>query len=161
GVAFIIPPVCEVPAGTFLMGSTQKGVHISEKPQCAINVAAFAIGTYPVTVAEYLLAVTAGAVPEPQDPSTGQGREYLHASRFTWTQQQQRPDHPVVCVTWNDARDYCQWLTRMTGDQWRLPTEAEWEKAARWDAAKQRARKYPWGERWDAQRANVIVTGPR
>ncbi len=153
GVAFITPPVCAVPAGMFLMGSDHKNAHISEKPQCPIIVATFEIGGYPVTVAEYARAVAAGAVPVPEAPNDN--RDYLDLQRFTWAEQQQRPDHPVVCVTWDNARDYCHWLAQVTGQPWRLPTEAEWEKAARWDDAKSHARRYPWGDRWNPTRANV------
>ncbi|MBA3823201.1 MAG: SUMF1/EgtB/PvdO family nonheme iron enzyme [Ktedonobacterales bacterium] len=153
GVPYILPPVCAVPAGKFTMGSTQDDQEASddEKPQYRIEVGAFEIGTYPVTVAEYALAVIAGAVPVPQEPSD---------KRFTWAEQQKRADHPVVCVTWENARDYCRWLTKMTGQLWRLPTEAEWEKAARWDAAQNHTRKYPWGDTWDKARANTSDGGP-
>jgi formylglycine-generating enzyme required for sulfatase activity len=73
-----------------------------------------------------------------------------------WSRQQQRPDHPLVNVTWHDALAYVQWLAQVTGEPWRLPTEAEWEKAARGTDR----RIYPWGNQWDRTRANTEDGGP-
>ena len=69
---------------------------------------------------------------------------------MSWqTQLRQRLDHPVVMVSWWDAAAYAQWLAECTGQPWRLPSEAEWEKAASWDAATGTARLYPWGDAFD------------
>lgn len=154
-VSFIIPPVCQVAAGKFTMGSDPNDpqAYDQEKGQYSIPVGAFEIGMYPVTVAEYALAVQAGAVPVPP----GKDDE-----RYGWKQQQEHPDHPVVRVTWEDAWKYMQWLANVTGQPWRLPTEAEWEKAARWDTSVNppHARIYPWGDQWDKTRANTSDGGP-
>ncbi len=149
GVSFIIPPVCQVPAGKFTMGSAQDDPQAfdDEKPQYSVFVGDFEIGAYPVTVAEYALAVQAGAVPAPQGDDD---------ERYGWKQQQQHPDHPVVRVSWQDAQKYVQWLAGVTGQLWRLPTEAEWEKAARGTDG----RIYPWGNQWDKARANTRDGGP-
>jgi formylglycine-generating enzyme required for sulfatase activity len=66
-------------------------------------------------------------------------------------------DHPVVCVRWIDAIDYISWLKRSTGQSWRLPTEAEWEKAARWDHSRGKGepRIYPWGNKFESRRCNT------
>jgi len=70
---------------------------------------------------------------------------------ITWVYQLQRLDAPVACISWAEATAYAAWLARLTGQAWRLPTEAEWEKAARGADG----RRYPWGNQWDSSRANV------
>src|SRR3989304_9130409 len=61
-------------------------------------------------------------------------------------------NHPVVYVSWEDANAYCSWANR------RLPTEAEWEKAASWDEVNQIKHVYPWGDEMDCSLANCIGT---
>ena len=123
GVAFIVPPVCQVAAGEFLLGSDPRRdnqAQPEEQPQHRVTLAAFAIGRFPVTVAEYACFV--------EDARAGQRQPQQ------WANQMQKLDHPVTSVSWDDAVAYAAWLARQTGQPWRLPTEAEWEKAARWDA---------------------------
>ncbi len=120
-----------------------------ETPQHRVDVSTFQIAKYPVTVAEYALAVRAGGV---REPPAWRPSEHLIKSGWvdeesTWASQRQHPDHPVVCVSWNDARKYIEWLVNATGQRgWRLPTEAEREKAARWDAQRDVSRMYPWND---------------
>lgn len=148
----ILPPLIEVPAGPFLMGtdlSREPVASRSETPQHRVDLAAFQIGKYPVTVVEYAMAVHAGAVPEP-----------LERYHISWQKQLQRLDHPVVLVSWRGAMSYVTWLREMTGDPgWRLSTEAEWEKAARWDAQAGVSRTYPWGDSFDKHRCNTERSG--
>jgi formylglycine-generating enzyme required for sulfatase activity len=168
GMEFILPPTCHVVAGAFDMGSTDtdKEAKAYEKPQYRIPVGAFAIGTFPVTVAEYAYYLKANpgvdAPPAYTYPKHASWlAKKLRGASVTWDVQRQRPDHPVMCVSWFSGRDYAAWLGRTTGQPWRLPTEAEWEKAARWDVAAQHARIYPWGDTFDKTRANTQEGGPK
>jgi formylglycine-generating enzyme required for sulfatase activity len=80
---------------------------------------------------------------------SAKSREHPHY----WSDAQyNNPSQPVVGVTWFEANAYCAWLAEITGCAFRLPTEVEWEAAAR--SADGRA--YPWGNEWDATRANTI-----
>jgi serine/threonine-protein kinase len=113
-----------VPAGKFLMGSNNN----DEKPQHTVELSEYFIGKYPVTNLEYQAFV----------------RDAKYKSPEGWNGDQfpaKKGNHPVVRVSWNDARAFCKWLSQKTGKQHRLPTEAEWEKAARGTDG----RKYPWG----------------
>src|SRR5262249_42239550 len=95
-----------------------------------VTLSDFWIDRTEVTVAAYEQCVTAGYCHEPPF-STG-------AARL------KQPDFPVVLVTWFDAKRYCEWRNE------RLPTEAEWERAARGPSG----RRYPWGNVWNASLAN-------
>jgi formylglycine-generating enzyme required for sulfatase activity len=114
-----------------------------ERPQHKVQVRAYQIGAYPVTVAEYTCFVRSGYPP----PNRWQA------------QLEQGLDHPVSHLSWEDAFAYATWLATVTGAPWRLPTEAEWEKAARWDTRRKRARKYPWGDDFDPGKTNTSEGG--
>jgi formylglycine-generating enzyme required for sulfatase activity len=136
-----------LPAGRFQMGSPpdEPGRDAAEGPRHAVVIGqAFAISEYDVTRADYasFVAATGYAVEKPRcdwrDPRS-QGASI-----------RQGPDEPVVCVSWADARAYAAWLSRRTGKPYRLPSEAEWEYAAR--AGSTTAR--PWGPELTRDHAN-------
>jgi formylglycine-generating enzyme required for sulfatase activity len=135
------PEWVTVPAGEFWMGS-EKG-HENEKPVHHVFVTDFQIARVPITNAQYVLFVAEGKVVPPHDWRGGQppkGKE----------------NHPVVNVSWYDAQAYCQWLSKKIGRTVRLPTEAEWEKAARGD---QDQSEYPWGDAWEDLKCNSQELG--
>ena len=126
-----------VPAGKFLMGSTDDEYY-DEKPQHTVELSEYLIGKHPVTNLEYQAFVRDAKYKEPED----------------WENDQfptKKSNHPVVNVSWDDAIAYCKWLSQKTGKQHRLPTEAEWEKAARGIDG----RVYPWGDVFDLKKANT------
>ncbi|MEW5867933.1 MAG: bifunctional serine/threonine-protein kinase/formylglycine-generating enzyme family protein [Chloroflexota bacterium] len=110
-----------IPAGEFQMGSKNGGG--DEKPVHTVYLDAYYIDVHEVTNARYAECVAAGECTQP-----GSGSNYGNAAYA---------DHPVVNVDWNQARAYCQWRGG------RLPTEAEWEKAARGGLE---GMDYPWGD---------------
>jgi len=128
-----------VPAGEFLRGSKDraKSALASEKPQRQILLTEYWIDKHPVTNAQYAIFVQAAGRRPPGHWVGGRPTEGLE-------------NHPVVNVSWWDALAYCRWLAEFTGKEYRLPTEAEWEKAAR--GADGRA--YPWGNRWNSKKCN-------
>jgi formylglycine-generating enzyme required for sulfatase activity len=140
GHEFILPQLCLVPAGPVLIGGTDDP---AEAPVHRVTVPTFAIATHPVLVAEYACFVRAG---HRLPPDVG---------RITWSMQFSRLDHPVVNISWHDAVAYAAWLSALTGQVWRLPSEAEWEKAAAWDEVRGQARRYPWGDEFASERCDT------
>ena len=139
-----------IPAGEFLMGADpQQDLEAadSEFPQHRVQVSEFYLGKYPVTNAQF--DVFANAAPAK-----------LSAGLAGWRLPTGKETQPVVNVTWDDAVAFCQWLSAATGRKFRLPTEAEWEKAARGPAgASHDSRIYPWGDEWDPTRAALSLEG--
>jgi formylglycine-generating enzyme required for sulfatase activity len=123
-----------VPAGEFTMGS-EKGID-DERPAHQVYLDAFYMDIYEVTNSLYQACVDVGGCTPPQKTSSQTRSSYYGNSQFD--------DYPVIYVDWNMAKTYCEWR----GD--RLPTEAEWEKAARGTDG----RMYPWGEDISCDKSN-------
>jgi formylglycine-generating enzyme required for sulfatase activity len=130
--------VC-VPSGYFYMGSSTSDpeAQSGEQPQHMLYIGSFWIDQTEVTNAQYKKCVDAGRCSAPGSTATSTRSSYYGNSQYN--------DYPVIAVNWDQARAYCEWAGR------RLPTEAEWEKAARSSSA----RMYPWGSTApDSSRAN-------
>lgn len=156
------PETVLIPAGPFMRGSRGRDDDVfsanpidphsrssrdappAEQPQREVLLSAYAIGRYPVTNAQYAAFVKALNRRPPAHWSNGAPPPGLE-------------HHPVVHITWSDAAAYCLWLSDITGKTYRLPTEAQWEKAARGTDS----RVFPWGNRWDRNRCNTLESGER
>ena len=133
------PEMIVVPAGTFVMGSDR---HAGEGPAHRVQVRQFAIGRHEVTRGEYSAFVDATGRADAVgcrvlNAAAGRGND----PRASWRSPgfvQHDDRHPVVCVSWADARAYAAWLSGQAGAPYRLPSEAEWEYAARSGTAMQR-----------------------
>jgi formylglycine-generating enzyme required for sulfatase activity len=134
------PDMVGIPAGGFIMGSDQE----NESPQHEVVLNEYWIGKHPVTNTQYAEFIQQSGHPPPKK-----------VGWFGKKPPAKRLDHPVVGVSWYDAVAYCGWLSDQSGRLYRLPSEAEWEKAAR----SQDGRRYPWGEEWDASRCNHASSG--
>ena len=179
------PATVRVPAGPFVAGSDRAEREAayrldeaayghgrtrewrwyeSERRRTRIETAAYAITETPITNAQYGAFVAATGHPPPDvDAGTWASYKLIHpygrTRRFAWTggrPPKGRADHPVVLVSFDDARAYAAWLTQRTGSRWRLPGEEEWEKAARGADG----RRFPWGDAFDAKRLNSHDRGP-
>ena len=179
------PAVIEIPAGKFVIGSDraerEAGYRLDEaayghrvtreqrwyesefKRQTAAA-GAFWITATLITNAQYQSFVRATGHPAPDvDRSTWKGYGLVHpwsrTRRHAWANGEPpagRADHPVVLVSRHDARKFAEWLTSVTPYRWRLPTEREWEKAARGADG----RRFPWGNDYDPNLLNSHDKGP-
>lgn len=140
-----LPEMRQIPAGYFIMGSIPKLDSLAfedEHPIHAVYLTDFLISRAHITNAQYAAFVTASGH---RAPDGWYGR----------TAPRGKEDHPVVNVSWQDAFAYCRWLSEETGAAYRLPTEAEWEKAARGP----NARLFPWGYEWNDAKCNTKESG--
>ena len=138
-----LPAMVVVPAGRFRMGclSDDGGCFDDEKPVREVVIASFALSRHEVTFAQWDACVSGGGCGGRRPDDRGWGRA----------------DRPVVNVSWEDAQSYVSWLSRQTGEEYRLPTEAEWEYAARAGTTT----KYSWGDEIGQNRANCEGCGSR
>ncbi|WP_313929253.1 SUMF1/EgtB/PvdO family nonheme iron enzyme [Pseudoxanthomonas sp.] len=218
---YLLPPLVDIAAGSYPIGSDE-GLYEDEAPVHHVKIAAFAIGQFPVTNAEWRLFIAAGGYADERwwqsdvakDWRRGDGTaedpkqvfrelsrfmrdnptrvDKLHHDGVITSEQAERletisqlpedllegmlglvfpagsqtqptnwndpayndPAQPVVGVSWHEARAYCVWLSAQTGQSWRLPSEVEWEAAARG----QGGRRYAWGEDFDTGRCNSFET---
>ncbi|MCK5524944.1 MAG: SUMF1/EgtB/PvdO family nonheme iron enzyme [Thiomargarita sp.] len=126
------PEMVVIPAGQFRMGDVQEGGYKDEQPVHWTSVNHFAMGRYEVTFEEYDHFTEATGRDKPDDQGWGRGKR------------------PVINVSWEDANAYAVWLSEQTGKKYRLPTETEWEYAARAETERQ----YWWDNEIGTQRAN-------
>lgn len=181
----LVPKTVSIPAGPFIQGSDRierdAGYHLdevayghrvtrqdnwyeNELPRATVTTAAYNITETAITNAEYAAFVSATGhrapdVDAPTWTSYGLIHPYRRTRRHTWqggVPPAKREHHPVVLVSWDDASAYARWLSRLTGAQWRLPTEEQWEKAARGADG----RRFPWGDLFDPYRLNSHDLGP-
>ncbi len=131
------PEMVWIPAGTFRMGDIQGSGYEDEQPVHEVSITRFAMSRYEITFAEYDRFAQATGRKLPNDEGWGRG------------------DRPVINVSWDDAIAYAQWLSDQTGECYRLPTEAEWEYAARAGTET----KYWWGNEIGTNHANCIGCG--
>ncbi len=137
----------EIPVGPFGMGSDKKrdrDAFDNEMPRHSIDLSGFSMAKFPVTVAQYRCFA----------------EETEKALDSDWKRFNRFDNHPVVMVSWHEAVAYCEWLSQKTNDlgwngEFRLPTEAQWEKAGRGSDG----RIYPWGDEIDPNRTNYSETG--
>jgi len=180
-----VPEVATIPAGPFLRGSDRaerdmaygldeaayghdvtrrQGWYESEYARAPLELEPYQITVTPVTNRQYAAFVRDTGHPVPDvDPTTWRSYGLIHpferTRRHAWTGAAPPPgreDHPVVLVSQADARAYAAWLSRRTGANWRLPWEAEWEKAVRGTDG----RAFPWGRVFAPGRLNSHDAGP-
>ena len=126
-----------IPGGSFQMGSTLSS---NARPVHAVSLSPFYIDKTEVTNQQWQSCVEAGSCDPPQVLSDIDGQPYYSEPAYG--------EHPVVNITWHQAAAFCEWRDA------RLPTEAEWEMATRWDDANQVSTAYPWGDEWHSENAN-------
>jgi len=153
-----VPATVLIPAGPCWIGSSldDTDAHANEKPRYQVNLPAYEIGRYPVTNAQYACFLADN--PHYPVPCSDKARDRL----YDWGPQARiypegRADHPVVLVSWEDATAYCDWLSQITGKHCRLPTEEEWETAARGGLPETHL--YPWGNDWEPGFCNTKELG--
>lgn len=129
------PKMVAIPGGSFMMGSNENS---DEKPVHAVTLSPFSMSATEVTFAQYDACVAFGGCDHyPDDRGWGRG------------------ERPVINVSWDDAQQYIQWLNKETGKNYGLPTEAQWEYAARAGSST----KYSWGDEVGRNRANCDGCG--
>ena len=153
-----------VPPGEFIMGAEGGEEGRPDGPPHEVRIARpFSIGKFEVSNREFAAFVTETGYETATPCAVRDGDKWLMHPEALWTDlrtgQESRPDHPVACVNWLDARAYVGWLAEKTGQPYRLPSEAEWEYAARGGASGS----FAWGHEPDraCEYANVYDRSAR
>jgi ergothioneine biosynthesis protein EgtB len=136
------PDMVEIPPGEFMMGSNAIDAQDNERPAHQVYLDTYWIDRYPVTCRQYREFMTTGGYQNRQWWSE-EGWQWLKANStqpLYWSDSKDWDNHPVCGVSWYEAEAYANFAGK------RLPTEAEWEKAASWHVAKGQKITYPWGE---------------
>ena len=179
-----IPEIATIPAGEFIFGSDAQereaayqldeaayghnrtrtgGWYDREVKRGKRKTKAYSIATTPITNGQYFEFIKdTGYIAPDIDEQTWKSYRLVHpyksTRRFAWINgkpPQGREDHPVVLISHNDAEAYATWLSGKTGHSWRLPTEVEWEKAARGEDGE----RFPWGDKFDPTKLNSHDNG--
>ncbi|MEG4231718.1 ergothioneine biosynthesis protein EgtB [Microcoleus sp. Pol11C3] len=136
-------PAIEIPGGEFYMGSDAAEALDNERSRHLCYLEAYSIDRYPVTCRQYRDFMESGGYQNP-DWWSADGWKWLQVEAVSqplyWSENPAFNNHPVCGVSWYEAEAYCNFTGK------RLPSEAEWEKAASWDAKNKTYRIYPWGE---------------
>jgi formylglycine-generating enzyme required for sulfatase activity len=168
-----LPPFVRIPGGRFWMGSEEAEVEAlvrevgrewfrDEMPRHQVELDAFDLACYPTTNAMFGCFMEAGGYGDERWWAEaragglwkpGEGFKHGNQPRLWDEAGFNGPNQPVVGVSWHEAMAYCRWLTAEMGEdaEYRLPTEAEWERAARGPEGW----RYPWGDAWEEGRANT------
>ncbi|OED37504.1 hypothetical protein AB833_23455 [Chromatiales bacterium (ex Bugula neritina AB1)] len=184
-VTFQPPATVSIPAGKFIRGSNEdernyaydldqlayghdrtrnSGWYDREPDRTPAQTRAFRITTTPITNRQYQRFIQATSHPAPDVDrhtwdSYGLIHPYQRTRRHAWSGNYppaDRDQHPVVLVSYHDANTYAEWLSKQTGQRWRLPSENEWVKAARGNTGYI----FPWGNTFDPAKLNSHDSGP-
>jgi formylglycine-generating enzyme required for sulfatase activity len=140
------PEMVMIPSGSFMMGAPTRETERTpdQSPQHLVNLKSVAFGKTPITRGQFAAFVNATNYVSSDGCFTVEGGKNQHRPGRNWRNPgfQQDDSHPVVCISWNDARSYTDWLSRKTGRIYRLPSESQWEYAARASTMT----RYYWGE---------------
>ena len=159
------PEMVLIPAGSFLFGPTEKEkervwvLPTEATPQTILS-ATFFIGKYPVTNEEYAVFMEEGGY---REAGLWSADGWSWKERLGWTEPRRWRDpdyngpgkerYPACALSWYEADAFCRWLAQRTGRRYRLPTEREWEKAARGEDG----RIFPWGDEWNPKACNWLA----
>jgi formylglycine-generating enzyme required for sulfatase activity len=139
-----------VPGGKFTIEGTGREMTIDDE---------FEMGIYPVTNSQYERFIGDGGYIK-QEFWSPEGWKWLEKEKnpqpLYWNDEKwNQSEYPVVGVCWYEAEAYCNWLSKTSGGNYRLPSEAEWGKTAGWDEKNKKKRVYPWGDEFDKEKCNT------